>query len=95
MDVTAIESGDGIEDVLIGEVRLVGRKLVEEEGDEMNIVLGGVAATWVPLEADRDASETTLVLRAINRVQLGGGEGGSAARRAAEVCGRGKRSRQG
>ena len=90
---TAVEGDDGIEDVLIGEVRLVGRKLVEEKGDEVNIVLGGVAATRVPLEADCDSSNAALMLRAINRVQLGGGEGGSAAGRAAETCERRKRSR--
>ena len=39
---TAMERDDGIEDVLIGETRLIGQKLVEEEGDEVNVVFGGV-----------------------------------------------------
>lgn len=92
-DALVAQREDGVEDVLIGEVGVMGWELVDEKGDEMDIVFGGVTTTGVALEATCNGDEAIFDLpRAPEGVSLGGGKG-SYIGRAADVCGRGRRSR--
>ena len=69
---------------------------MEEQGDEMDVILGGAAASVMALETTSDGGEPLLdMFRATKRVRLRGGEGINIGGRAAEWSGRGLRSKEG
>ena len=77
---------------MIDESRVVRRQLLEEVGDEMDIVRGGRATTLASLEVRSDNVDTNFELRgAPERMRLRGRKGIDIIGSSAGICRRGLR----
>ena len=55
-----LKGEQGVGDVLIGEVGVGVRQVLEEQDDEMNVMLGRTAASVMALETASDGGEPLL-----------------------------------
>lgn len=90
LNLMLLKGEHSIEDVLVDEVGVARRRIGEKECDKVNVVLGGVAAMRVPLQATRDGVEAGFrLVRASEGMRLGCGEScHTLIGRAAKGCGR-------